>query len=93
MNAKARVALWAAFWLFSFLTWLIDVSLWMMDWRSTLRFTFAIISFILAVGLLVNKERSRRSIALVVVGLVVGQWWLIQLVAVYIIWTIRGFAP
>ncbi|TND04272.1 MAG: hypothetical protein FD120_1386 [Gammaproteobacteria bacterium] len=93
MNIKGRIALWAAFWLFSILTWLVDASTWMMDWRSTLRLVFAIISFSLGMSLLISKGRTLRSAALVVAGLVVGQWWLIKILVAFALWSVKGFAP
>ena len=93
MDTKARLILWVSFWLFSTLTWLVDASTWMMDWRSTLRFLFATISFGLGVSLLISWKLNQRSVALVVVGLIVGQWWLIKILGAFALWSIRDFAP
>ena len=93
MNAKARVALWVAFCLFSLLTLYVDLSAWMPESRSTLRLILGIISFILGLSILTIKEHRRRSIVLVALGLTVGQWWLVKWAAVYVVWSINGFAP
>lgn len=93
MNTKTHTFLWTAFWTFSFLTLLVDLVPWMMELRSTVRFVFAIISIVLGLSILVVNERTIRSVALVVAGFIVGQWWLIKLLAVVITWSIGGFAP
>ena len=93
MNAKIRTTLWTAFWLFSLLTLVVDLAPWMMEWRSTVRLVLGIISIVLGLSILATIERTRRSVALVVIGLVVGQWWLIKTLFVFAIWSIGGFAP
>jgi hypothetical protein len=93
MNAKTRIVLWAAFWLFSLLTLLVDLAPWMMEWRSTVRLTLGIISLVCGLSILVTTERTRRSVSLVIVGLIVGQWWLIKMLVVFTIWSVNGFAP
>lgn len=93
MNAKVRVALWVAFWLSSLLTLYVDLSSWMPESRSTVRLIFSVISFVLGLSILTIKEHRRRSIALVALGLIVGQWWLVTCAAVYVLWSINGFAP
>ncbi len=93
MNAKARVALWAAFWVFSFLTMYVDLSSWLTESRSTVRLIFAVISVALGMSILTIKEHRRRSIAPVTLGIIVGQWWLVKWAAVYALWSINGFAP
>lgn len=93
MNTKTRTALWIAFWLFSLLTLVVDLAPWMMEWRSTVRLVLGIISIVLGLSILTTIERTRRSVALVVIGLVVGQWWLIKILVVFAIWSIGGFAP
>jgi len=93
MNAKIRTTLWTAFWLFSLLTLVVDLAPWMMEWRSTVRLVLGIISIVLGLSILATIERTRRSVALVVIGLVVGQWWLIKTLVVFAIWSIGGFAP
>ncbi|MBI5462404.1 MAG: hypothetical protein HY941_09485 [Gammaproteobacteria bacterium] len=93
MNAKVRVALWVAFWLFSLLTLYVDLSTWLTESRSTVRLSLAVISLALGMSILTIKEHRRRSIVLVTLGVIVGQWWLVKWAAVYVLWSINGFAP
>jgi len=93
MNTKTRTALWGVFWLFSLLTFVVDLAPWMMEWRSTTRLVLGIISIVLGLSILATIERTRRSVVLVATGLIVGQWWLIKMLAVFTTWGIGGFAP
>ena len=39
-------------------------------------------------------QRKRTSIVFIVLSLLIlGQWWLIQMLAMQIIWRLRGFGP
>lgn len=93
INAKTRTALWTAFWLFSLLTFVVDLAPWIMEWRSAARLVFGIISIVLGLTILVTIERTRRSVLLISIGLIVGQWWLIKMLVAFAIWSIGGFAP
>ena len=45
-------------------------------------------------GVVLAASAGRLWIRLAVVGLlVVGQWWLIQMLAMQVVWRLRGFAP
>jgi len=65
----------------------------MMGWQLIAQIALAVISFILGLSILTIKEHRRRSMALVALGLIVGQWWLVTWAAVYVLWSINGFAP
>jgi hypothetical protein len=93
MNTKTRTVLWGAFWLFSLLTLVVDLAPWLVGWSTTPQWAFGIISIVLGLSILATIERTRRLVALVVIGLVVGQWWLIKTLVVFAIWSIGGFAP
>jgi len=93
MNKNLLKYLWLAFWVFSFLTLLVDLGSWMLEFRSTIRLVLAIFSIALGLSILKIGGRTARSITLVTIGLVVGQWWLIRTIAVLTIWNFVGFAP
>ena len=88
-----RVFLWGPFLVISFLTLLVSWKLTWIDSYFWVLTVLGLLSAICAARVLRHTGLTLRSVAYVAVILVVGQWWLIQLVAVYIIWTIRGFAP
>lgn len=50
-------------------------------------------NFILGIWLLILVWRKPLPRYLAIAGMVVGQLWLIELILVMIIWSIRGFAP
>lgn len=43
----------------------------------------------------VLKEQgwTHRAILMVVIGLILGQWWFLEYGAASVLWTIYGFAP
>lgn len=87
------MVLWVAFWLTAVLTWVADSTLWMKEWYYIALSALGIVSLLIGVGIMAAKGRTRRSVILVVLGLVIGQWWLIEMLVVQTIWSIRGFAP
>lgn len=93
MNTKKQAVVWVAFWLSAVLTWIVYSALWMKGWYYLALSALGIISLFLGIGILATKGRTRRSIILIVLGLVIGQWWLIEMLIAQAIWSIRGFAP
>jgi len=96
MSVNTRTAVWTAFLLSTLLTWLVHPILsllWMVGWQFVAQQVLAIASIILGIAILAPKGRTVLSIILVISGLVVGQWWFIEDIAVQIIWRVRGFAP
>lgn len=49
----------------------------------------------LGAGMWVLKEQgwTHRAILMVVIGLLLGQWWFLEYGAASVLWTIHGFAP
>lgn len=93
MNAKTRmVVVWAVFWLTAILTWFVYSGGWMMVSYHVALSVLGIISACLAFWIL-KTNRTWRSVILVVLGLVVGQWWLVEMSIMYVLWSVRGFAP
>ncbi|KPK48584.1 MAG: hypothetical protein AMS22_15085 [Thiotrichales bacterium SG8_50] len=87
------MGLWIAFWLSAVATWAAHSTLWMQEWYYLALSVLAATSLAIGVTILATKERSARNIALVVIGLVIGQWWLIEVLATQVIWRFGGFAP
>jgi len=90
---RTRLGMWIAFWTSSALTLLADRSTWIMEWRSEVRLVFALASLLVAGLLLLEGERSRRSICLIVVGLLVGQWWMIKAILTFASWGLGEYKP
>lgn len=93
MDTKKQKVMWVAFWLIAVLTWIVYSSLWMKGWYYLALSMLGIISLFLAIGILITKGRTYRSITLIVLGLVIGQWWIIETLAMIAFGKIKGFAP
>lgn len=93
LNAKSKTVGWIAFWLSAILTWLAYLYAWMVGPYYLLLSALGIVSFCLGLWVLKENRFARRSIVLVVFGLLVGQWWVIEFLVVQGLWNNRGFAP
>jgi len=88
------MALWIVFWLSGLLTWVANSTLWMKEWYYVSLSLLGITSLLIGVGILATtKGQKRRSIVLIVLGLCIGQWWLVEQLAMMAFWSIEGFAP
>lgn len=93
MRAKPAAVVWAAFLLSVILTWIVYFGAWMAGSYYLILSILGIISVLAGLWVLIANRFAWRSVILVVLGLVIGQWWFIELMAVQIIWTLKGFAP
>ena len=67
--------------------------LWMKQWYYVLLSFLGIVSLIVGISILRFFRTNNRSIILIVLGLVVGQWWFVELIFIQIIWQVKGFSP
>jgi hypothetical protein len=65
----------------------------MKEWYYLGLSALGIVGLLSGIGILAATGRTRRSIVLVVLGLLIGQWWLMEILIVQAIWSIKGFAP
>jgi len=99
MSARMEMGLWIAFWLVGLISWFVYFMPWISfvprvgPWYFPTLFLLGAISVGLAAALLALGKRTRRSIALAVLGVAGGQCWLLLWLAVFAIWRLRGFAP
>lgn len=93
MSTDKQKAVWIVFWLASILTWVAYLELWMMTLYHVVLVIFGIISVCLGLWLVIANRFAWRSVLLVVVGLAIGQWWLIEQLTVQILWKLKGMAP
>ena len=75
------------------MTFLAYNSLWAIDSYWVLLSILGILSSFFAVRVIWYEGLRIRQLALVIAGMILGQWWLIEIIVVRILWTIRGFAP
>lgn len=93
MKGLRPIYIWIMFGLVSLLTWIAYLNLSMLHSYRLILVVLAIVNVLLGMWLLIKAHFARRTVVLVGLGLVVGQWWLILWSGVLIIWSIRGFAP
>lgn len=90
---KSSIVIWIVFWFIAILTWLVDAMLWMVKWQWFALLILGLCSVIISIKIFATTGFTRRSMVLVVAGLLLGQWWLIELLIVQVIWHTVGFAP
>jgi hypothetical protein len=88
-----RKVVWAIFWLFAILTRLVSARLWMLTSYELVLSVLAAISAGLGLWILITNRFAWRSVSLVILGFVIGQWWLIESLAMMAFWSVKGFAP
>lgn len=93
MKTNRRKIVWIAFWLTSILTWVVYSRLWMVASYHLILSLFGIASVFFGLWLVVASRFIWHTVLLVVIGLVIGQWWLIEQLIVHVIWNFRGIAP
>ena len=72
----------------------VDRSLWYLGNMYWLMLVLLALAHIAVSGAVFLANPGRLSIRLgVVVLLIVGQWWLVQMLVMQIIWRLRGFGP
>jgi hypothetical protein len=90
---KRQLALWAPFVLTSALTVYVDRWLWHIPHLLSILSFLAVLNLILAIVVIVGMWPKRWPIVVVVVGLIIGQWWLVFFAWAFVTWSIHGFAP
>lgn len=93
VKTHRRIALWASFVLVALLTWVVYLYLTALHSFLAILFALATIHFLLGLWLLIETRFTWRTVLLVALGLIVGQWWLILWSGFFLIWSIKGFAP
>jgi hypothetical protein len=66
---------------------------WMLSWYVAGMLALLLVMIGAGVGVLTFASRTLRSFALVGVGLLVGNWALVQMAAMMTIWSMGRFAP
>jgi uncharacterized membrane protein YqgA involved in biofilm formation len=87
------IILWTLFALTSVLTVLSYKLAWSLSAYWTLLFCLGLLSLLFAILVLLHAGPKPWSITAVVAGLLIGQWWFVEMMAVRLIWALRGFAP
>ena len=93
MNQKRSMLSGALFATASLLTLLVYATAWRTEAYWLLLSALGILSGVLGITVLAHTGLRWKPIVAVIFGLIIGQWWLIELAAVQLIWSSRGFAP
>ena len=93
LGTTRRNVMWALFSVSVMAAWLLGERGWMLHWWLEACRGLALVTVIL--GAMVIRIHERRVVAavLVGVGLIIGNWRLLEGAAMIAIWSIRGFAP
>ena len=86
-----RKAIWAVFWLFAILTLLASERLWMLASYDLILYTAAVINVGLGSYILISAPFAWRALILILLGLIAGQFRLIESLAMTVIWSFGGF--
>jgi hypothetical protein len=93
VNMKEKVSRWLPFWATSLTAFWVYKALWAIDSYWELLSILGILSCILAIRVIWYTGLNFRPLALVIGGLVLGQWWFIEIIIVKVLWGLGGFAP
>ena len=65
----------------------------MLTMYRELLMALAIIHMLVAARIVSQSGRHAASSGLVALGLLIGQWWLVEALLVQALWSLGGFAP
>ena len=74
-------------------SWLVHGELWMFAWRPPLMALLCLASIVVAITIAMKHGFALRPTVLVIVALVIGQWWPTVFAATLLLWSVGGFAP
>ena len=92
-SSTRRSVLWVLFCTSLIAAWLLGDYGWMLHWWLIACLGLALGSLLLGVLVIRTHERRALAAAIVGIGLLVGNWRLVEVAAMVALWSIRGFAP
>lgn len=84
---------WALFTFASLLAWGAYKTLWRTEWYVAWLSLLGLLNACLAISVVRRTGLKFLPMTGVIAGLLLGQWWLVQLVIVQFFWRLGGFAP
>jgi uncharacterized membrane protein YqgA involved in biofilm formation len=87
------LATWAPFALASLLTVIAVRTAWALSGYLTLLSCLGLLSLFFGIRVLRHTGLKLWPIVIVVCGLLVGQWWFLEMTVVMVGWKVNGFAP
>ena len=88
-----KILSWVIFAAGSTLTWIIYTFMTGFGQYYELLSILGVLTFGFGIWVLQANAWTRRAIIIVVIGLLLGQWWFLEFSGVNVLWTIHGFAP
>lgn len=92
-SSWSKLTWWALFVCVSLLTWTAYKTLWASEFYWVYLSCLGVLSICLGLMVLRKAEWGLLSVIGVVGGLLLGQWWFVQVVILRLFWQIGGFAP
>ena len=92
-EAKNAFILGMLFVVASMLTFLAYKVLWATEWYWGYLSVLGIISATLAIRFLIQKGLKLWPVVGVILGLMIGQWWLVEALILQVTWSLNGFVP
>ena len=92
-NFEHSELIWALFAATSLATIMAKQTLWATAWYRGYLIALGIVCLILAATILMRTGIKLWPVAGVVIGLFIGQWWIIQTLLLALAWRNTGFAP
>jgi NhaP-type Na+/H+ and K+/H+ antiporter len=86
-------SIWLCFAVSIAAAWSFSAFAWMFTWYISGMIAFLLVTVGIAVLVLTKAIQKKGALAIVIVGLVAGNWALLQVVVMTMIWSLRGFAP
>lgn len=93
MIGKYLRGIWLLFWAGNAVTWIAVRTLWMTDQYQLILEILSLVTITVAFIIAIRSGFQIRVTALLLCGLLVGQWWLFEMGLLRAYWTIGGFAP
>jgi hypothetical protein len=93
LKIKKKLSLWMPFIISSLLTSYVYSYLWTIEMYWLLLTFLGTVSLLLAGRIIKYEKLQRLSLTIIIFGIVIGQWWFIELVFAKFIWAVKGFAP
>ena len=92
MTAKFS-QLWLLFGMSNLITWIAYRKLWMTDQYWLILTILSFCSMSAAIVVAIKSKFQLGSLTLLLLGLLIGQWWWVQKFFMQAYWTLNGFAP
>ena len=93
MITKCWQGMWLLFWGLNAVSWIAFRTLWMTDQYELILGVLSLAAIAVTVVVAIRSKFEISAVALLLCGLLVGQWWLVQKVLMRAYWTIGRFAP